>query len=175
MTGGYRTVRLGQDVPQVDPSAWVAPDVTLAGDVRVNAEASVWYASVLRGDGDRIEIGAGSNVQDGSVVHADPGFPVVLGAGVTIGHRVVLHGCRVEDDVLVGMGAVVMDGARIGRGSLVAAGALVPEGMVVPPGSLVAGVPGRVRRETTEEERQAIIANAETYRHLRLRHATALG
>jgi len=165
---------LGDSAPAVAPSAWVAPGAILIADVRLQDDVSIWYATVLRGDGDHIEIGAGSNIQDGSVVHTDPGFPVTVGAGVSVGHRAILHGCTVEDDVLIGMGAIIMNGARIGRGSLVAAGALVPEGVQIPPGSLVAGVPGKVRRETTEEEQQRIVMNATTYRALKSRHASPL-
>ncbi|WP_024285626.1 gamma carbonic anhydrase family protein [Cellulomonas sp. KRMCY2] len=159
--------------PQVDPDAWLAPGATLVGDVHVAAGASVWYGSVLRADGDRIEVGAGSNLQDGCVVHADPGLPVVVGAGVTVGHHAVLHGCTVEDGSLVGMGAVVLNGARIGRGSLVAAGAVVCEGMDVPPGSLVAGVPARVRRPLGDEDAQGLAANGQAYRMLAARHRGA--
>jgi len=166
-------LRLRGSVPVVAPSAWVAPGAILIADVRLQDDVSIWYATVLRGDGDHIEIGAGSNIQDGSVVHTDPGFPVTVGAGVSVGHRAILHGCTVEDDVLIGMGAIIMNGARIGRGSLVAAGALVPEGVQIPPGSLVAGVPGKVRRETSREEQQRISLNARSYRELKVRHASA--
>lgn len=171
----YHHVRLGPDAPTVAASAWVAPGATLIGAVQVLDEASIWYAAVLRGDGGRIEIGAGSNIQDGTVVHADPGLPAVLGAGVSVGHRAVLHGCLIEDDVLIGMGAIVLNGARIGRGSLVAAGTVVLEGARIPAGSLVAGVPGIVRRATTDDEQRRIVDNAATYRELRVRHAAAEG
>lgn len=157
--------------PELAAGAWAAPGSTLIGAVRLGAQASVWYAAVLRADGDSIDIGEGSNIQDGTVVHTDVGFPVVIGTGVSVGHRVVLHGCRVEDDVLVGMGAVLMNGSRIGAGSIVAAGALVLEGMDVPPGSLVAGVPGKVRRELHEGELEKIHRNARIYRDLTVRHA----
>src|SRR5690606_39739016 len=113
--------------PQVHAEAWVAPDATVIGAVELGPDASVFYASVLRADIETIRIGARSNIQDGCVVHADPGVPVSVGAGVSVGHRAVLHGCTVEDDCLIGMGAVVLNGARIGAGSLVAAGAVVPE------------------------------------------------
>jgi carbonic anhydrase/acetyltransferase-like protein (isoleucine patch superfamily) len=169
----YSTIRLGTHGPVVAASAWLAPGVTLIGDVHLHDDASVWYSAVLRADGDRIDIGSGSNIQDGSVVHADPGFPVVVGADVSVGHRAILHGCVVEDDVLIGMGAIVMNGARIGTGSLVAAGALVSEGVQIPPRSLVAGIPGKVRREITDEEHERILANARTYRALMVRHAAA--
>ena len=130
--------------PAVDPSAFVAEGAVLAGDVRLAPRASVWFGCVLRSEFEAITIGADSNVQDLSVVHTDPGSPVVLGDRVTVGHRVVLHGCTVEDDALVGMGAVVLNGAVVGAGAVVAAGAVVTQGMQVPPMSLVAGVPAKV-------------------------------
>lgn len=153
-----------------DLTAWVAGNATVVGAVTIGAEASLWYGVVVRGDGDTITVGARSNLQDGTVVHADPGFPVRVGAGVSVGHRAVLHGCTIEDDVLVGMGAVVMNGAVIGSGSLVGAGALVPEGMVVPPRSLVLGVPAKVRRETTDDEVVGIELNAAAYLELAAAH-----
>jgi carbonic anhydrase/acetyltransferase-like protein (isoleucine patch superfamily) len=168
-------IRLPDRVPEVHQDAWVAPTATIVGAVRLAAGASVWYGAVLRGDGDTITLGPRSNVQDGCAVHADPGFPVVLGAGVSVGHNAVVHGCTVEDDVLIGMGAVVMNGCRIGAGSMVGAGALLSAGTVVPPGSLVVGVPGRVRRETTAEERQLIGLNAAMYVDALAVHRTATG
>jgi carbonic anhydrase/acetyltransferase-like protein (isoleucine patch superfamily) len=174
-TTAYTVVALGAGVPQVHADAWIAPTVVLAGRVRVAERASVWYSSVLRADMDAVSVGAGSNVQDGCVLHADPGFALSIGSGVSVGHRAVLHGCTVGDDVLVGMGAVVLNGARIGAGSLIAAGAVVLEGTEVPPGSLVAGVPGKVRRELTGQERESILVNAEAYRHLAATHAAATG
>ncbi|RKN46940.1 gamma carbonic anhydrase family protein [Streptomyces hoynatensis] len=157
--------------PRLAEGAWVAPGATVLGDVRLGAGASVWYGTVVRADLERIEIGAGSNVQDGCVLHADPGFPAVLGAGVSVGHRAVVHGCLVEEDSLVGMGAVLLNGARVGRGSLIAAGAVLLEGTSVPPGSLVAGVPGKVRRALTAAEREGLRATAARYRDLARRHA----
>ena len=130
---------------------------------------------MLRGDGDAIRIGARSNIQDSAVVHTDPGYPVSVGSGVSVGHGAVLHGCTVEDDVLVGMNATVLNGARVGAGSLIAAGALVPENAVIPPGSLVAGVPGKVRRELAAAELDHVRTNAENYVELARRHATAVG
>ena len=130
--------------PQVDPSAFVASNAVLAGDVHLGARASVWFGCVLRSEVERITIGEETNVQDLSVVHTDPGSPVVLGDRVTVGHRVVLHGCTVEDDALIGMGAVVLNGAVVGRGAVVAAGAVVTQGMQVPEMALVAGVPAKV-------------------------------
>jgi carbonic anhydrase/acetyltransferase-like protein (isoleucine patch superfamily) len=149
--------------PDVSPRAWVAGGAALIGRVTIGDRSSVWFATVLRGDGDRIDVGGESNLQDGVVVHTDPGRPVFVGDRVSVGHRAVLHGCTVEDDVLVGMGAIVLNGARIGRGSLVAAGAVVLEGVSVPPGSLVAGVPAKVRRQLTDDEVAAVTANAATY------------
>ncbi|MFE9428561.1 gamma carbonic anhydrase family protein [Kitasatospora sp. NPDC006697] len=149
--------------PEVDASAFVAPGAVVVGAVRLGARASVWYQAVLRGDAEGIVIGADSNVQDNCTVHADPGFPCRVGERVTVGHNAVLHGCVIEDDVLVGMGARVLNGARIGAGSLIAAGAVVPQGTEIPPGSLVAGVPGRVRRPLEPAEREAIRANAQGY------------
>ena len=121
------------------------------GDVTLGPEASVWYGAVLRGDNAQITVGAASNLQDGTIVHVDDGFPVEIGARVGVGHRVVLHGCTVEDESLIGMGSVLLNAVRVGRGSVVAAGAVVPEGMVIPAGSVVMGVPARVVRRVDEE------------------------
>ncbi|MCW2613077.1 MAG: anhydrase [Frankiales bacterium] len=159
--------------PQVDPTAWTAPTAVLVGDVAVAAQASVWYGAVVRSEYEPIRIGARSNVQDCCVLHVDPGFPLTIGRGVSVGHGAVLHGCVIEDDVLVGMGATVLNGARIGAGSMIAAGALVLEGAVVPSGSLVAGVPGKVRRELTDEERAGLVLNADVYVELASKHAAA--
>ncbi|MDH6574546.1 gamma carbonic anhydrase family protein [Kitasatospora sp. MAP5-34] len=158
-------------VPEVHPTAFVAPNAVVLGSVAVAKGASVWYGAVLRGDAESIAVGVGSNIQDNCTLHSDPSFPLVVGARVTVGHNAVLHGCTIEDDVLVGMGAVVLNGARVGAGSLVAAGAVVPQGMQIPAGSLVAGVPGKVRRELTEEERAGIKANGDGYLMLAQAHA----
>ncbi|MBN9798283.1 MULTISPECIES: gamma carbonic anhydrase family protein [Pseudonocardia] len=152
--------------PQVHEQAWVAPGAVLAGEVSVGPETGIWYTCVVRADLAPITLGARTNVQDGSVLHADPGFPATIGDGVTIGHRAVVHGCTVEDDVLIGMGAVLMNGVHVGAGSLIAAGAVLTQGTVVPPGSLVAGVPGKVRRELGEAERNSIPLSAAAYVHL---------
>jgi carbonic anhydrase/acetyltransferase-like protein (isoleucine patch superfamily) len=125
--------------------------------------ASIWYSAVARADMETIEIGEDTNVQDGCTLHSDPGFPLILGRGVTVGHRVVLHGARIDDDVLIGMGSVVMNGAHIGAGSIVAAGAVVTPGTEVPPRSVVAGVPARVVRAATEDDLAHIRRNAESY------------
>ncbi|HJG51553.1 MAG TPA: gamma carbonic anhydrase family protein [Brachybacterium faecium] len=159
--------------PQVPETAWAAPNATLLGKVTLGESASVFYSAVLRGDMDTITIGERSNIQDGCVAHTDPGHPVVVGAGVSVGHRAVLHGCTVEDDALIGMGAVVLNGAVVGAGSLVAAGAVVTEGMQIPPGSLVAGVPAKVRKELDEEAIESLRQNARTYVDLAARHREA--
>ena len=152
--------------PQRHAESWVAPNATLIGQVSLAARASVWYSATLRAEVEPIDIGFGTNIQDGVTVHVDPGFPAAIGAGVTVGHNAVLHGCTVEDDVLIGMGAIVLNGAVIGAGSLVAAGAVVPQGMIVPPKSLVAGVPGRVRRQLSDAEVAHNRHNAVAYQGL---------
>ena len=135
-----------------DGTFWVAPDAVLIGRVRLGEAAGVWFGSVLRGDQEPITIGARSNVQELCVFHTDEGFPLTVGAGCTIGHRAILHGCTIGDNCLIGMGAIVLNGAKIGDNSLVGAGALVPEGREIPPGSLVIGMPGKVARPLSEEE-----------------------
>lgn len=161
--GGGRLVAYGDRSPEVDPEAFVADGSTLVGAVRLHAEASVWYSAVVRADGAPIEIGAASNVQDGCVLHSDPDFPVRVGARCTVGHRAVVHGCTVGDDSLVGMGAVLLNGVVVGEGSLVAAGTVLLEGTEVPPGSLVAGIPGKVKREVTDAERERIRSGTQSY------------
>jgi carbonic anhydrase/acetyltransferase-like protein (isoleucine patch superfamily) len=168
-----RLIPLGDRVPHVDPSAWVADTATIVGDVTVGPDSSVFYSAVLRADMEAVSVGAGSNIQDGAVLHADPGFPARIGDDVSVGHGAVLHGCTVEEGCLVGMNATVLNGAVIGAGSLVAANALVPEGTVIPPRSLVAGVPGKVRRELTDAEVEHCRANAGVYRHLAETHRAA--
>lgn len=152
--------------PRVDDESWVAPNATVVGSVTLGPKSSVWYGAVLRAEFEAIEIGEGSNLQDNVTVHVDPGFPATIGAGVSVGHNAVLHGCTIEDGCLIGMGAVVLNGAVIGAGSLVAAGAVVAQGAVVPPGSLVAGVPGKVRRELSADEVAKSRVNAQVYEHL---------
>lgn len=161
--GGPRVLAYDGHEPAVAPDAFVADGVTLVGAVTLRERSSVWFGAVIRADGAPIEVGEGSNVQDGCVLHSDPDFPVAVGARVSIGHRVVVHGCTVEDDALIGMGAVVLNGAVVGRGSLVAAGSVLLEGTVVPPNSLVAGVPGKVKREVNDAERERMRFGAESY------------
>lgn len=157
--------------PDIADSAWVAPNATLIGRVTLGEEASVFYGSVLRADVDSVTIGAGSNIQDNVSIHCDSGIPTTVGRGVSVGHSAVLHGCTVEDDCLIGMSATVLNRAVIGAGSLVAAGAVVLEGTVIPPGSLVAGVPAKVRRELSDEEREHVRGNARHYVELSRVHA----
>lgn len=156
--------------PELAEDAWAAPTTTLIGRVRLEGQASVWYGAVLRADLETITVGERSNIQDGCVLHADPGLPVSIGAGVTVGHRAVVHGCTVGDGCLIGMGSVVLNGATIGDNSLVAAGATVLEGTEIPEGSLVAGTPAKVRRALTDEEREALQLSADQYVQLAQRH-----
>jgi len=159
--------------PQVPDDAWVAPGATVVGDVVLEAGASVWYGAVVRADNAPIRIGRDSNLQDNVSAHVDPDFPLTVGARVSVGHNAVLHGCTVEDDVLVGMSATIMNGARVGAGSLIAAGALVTQGTVIPPRSLVAGVPAKVRRELTDDEFDGIARNAAVYLEKTAEHRQA--
>ena len=156
--------------PRIDAAAWVAPTATVIGDAELHPESSVFYGAVVRADRDRIVLGAGSNLQDNVVVHGDPGNPAIIGAGVSVGHGAVVHGCTIGDNCLIGMNATVLNGAVIGAESLVAAGALVLEGSVIPPRSLVAGVPAKVRRELSDDEVAGIRSNADTYRMLSTAH-----
>lgn len=161
--------------PKIDPSAYVAPQAVVIGDVRLAAQSSVWPTSVLRGDINYIEIGEGSNIQDGSIVHLAEDLPVRVGRLVTVGHRAILHACTVEDECLIGMGATILDGAVIGRGSIVGAHALVTKGMQVPPGSLVMGMPARVVRQLRPEEIAAIRTWADHYIALAPLHKERFG
>ena len=154
-------------VPDVERAAFLAPGAVLIGQVSLGEGVSVWYGCVLRGDSSPIMVGRDVNIQDGCILHSDPGFPATLGDRVSLGHGAIVHGATVEDGVLIGMRATVLNGARIGAGSLVAAGALVRPGTVVPPGSLVAGVPAVVRRPVSSEELSVIGRTTDTY----LKHA----
>jgi carbonic anhydrase/acetyltransferase-like protein (isoleucine patch superfamily) len=158
------------DTPAVHESAFVAPTASIIGNATLAQDSSAFYGVSVRADTAAITVGAGSNLQDNVVLHADPGFPCSVGAGVSVGHAAVVHGCTVEDHCLIGMGATVLNGAVIGTGSLVAAGAVVLEGTVVPPRSLVAGVPAKVRRELTEDESDGVRQNAARYVELARAH-----
>lgn len=144
--------QLGDDIPDIDPSAFVADTATVLGKVTLEAGATVWFGATLRGDNERITIGAGSNVQEGTVMHTDPGYPLTIGNKVTIGHQAMLHGCMIGDGALIGIQAVILNGARIGKGCLVGAGALVTEGKEFPDGSLILGSPAKVVRQLTQED-----------------------
>ncbi len=154
---------IGYFPDKIHPDAFIAPNATVIGDVRIDAGANIWFGAVLRGDVDRIVIGEGSSVQDNCVIHCDPGYPALIGKHVVIGHAAVVHGCVVEDGALIGINATVLSGARIGAGAMIAAGALVPPGMVVPPRTLYKGVPARFARPVREKELQAILDNAHRY------------
>lgn len=147
----------------VEASAYLAPGAIVLGDVTIGADVSVWFGAVIRGDSEAIRIGEGTNVQDGCILHADPGSPCVIGKRVTLGHGAIVHGAIVEDDCLIGMRAVVMNGARIGRGSIVGVGSVVLEGTEVPPGSVMMGQPAKVMRQVTERDLARIRHAAEHY------------
>lgn len=138
---------LGDIAPQIADDAWVAPGCHLIGDIVLEEKTSVWFGSTLRGDNERITVGAGTNVQENTVMHTDMGSPLVIGPGCTIGHKVMLHGCVIGENTLIGMGATILNGAVIGRNCLIGAGALITENKVIPDGSLVMGAPGKVVRE----------------------------
>lgn len=160
--------------PQIDPTAWVAPDANLIGRVVLEAESSVWFTATLRGDNEEIRVGQGSNVQEASVLHTDMGYPLLIGANCTIGHRAMLHGCTIGDGSLIGMGATVLNGARIGRGCLIGAGALIAEGKEIPDGALVMGAPGRVVRILDADAQARLLASASGYRANAQRFALGL-
>lgn len=156
---------LGEFAPELPEAGeyWVAPDAALIGRVRLRRNASVWFGAVLRGDNDWIEVGEGSNVQDHAVIHADPGQPCTIGAGVTVGHKAILHSAIVGEGALIGMGAILLNRCRIGQGCLIGAGAIITEDKVIPDYSLVLGAPGRVVRELTEAQRRLLGASADAY------------
>lgn len=161
---GHTVIRaLDGHEPELSPGAFVHEAAEVIGRVRLGAGASVWPRAVIRGDTEDIAVGDGSNVQDGAVLHADPGFPCRVGDHVTVGHLAVVHGCTVGDGSMVGMGAIVMNGAVVGAGSIVGAGAVVPEGVRIPPGSMAVGVPARVVRATTDDERRGLLGAAARY------------
>ncbi len=166
--------RLGDARVETHPDSWVAPNATLVGKVKLEAGASVWFNAVLRGDNELIHIGENSNVQDGTVMHTDMGFPLTLGTGVTIGHNVMLHGCSVGDYSLIGINAVVLNGAKIGKNCIIGANALIPEGKVIPDGCLVMGSPGKVVRELTDAQKKMLEASAAHYVHNAKRYARDL-
>lgn len=151
-----------QPVYKAEP-AFIAPNAVLVGDIEIHEGASVWFNVVIRADNDRVIIGEQSNVQDGAVLHIDPGYPLTLGKGVTIGHKAMLHGCTVGDYSLIGINAVVLNGAQIGKHCLIGANTLIPEDMVIPDGSMVIGSPGKIKRELTLQQRQMLELSAQHY------------
>jgi carbonic anhydrase/acetyltransferase-like protein (isoleucine patch superfamily) len=155
---------------RVHPTAFVHARALVVGDVTLGEHVSVWPTAVVRGDTAHIVVGAESNIQDGTVVHVDRGMPTTIGARVAIGHRAIVHGATIEDECLIGMGAILLNGVHVGRGSIVGAGAVCPERMIIPPGSLVLGVPGRVVRATTDAERARIARTVASYLELQEAH-----
>lgn len=166
--------RLGQSRVEAHPDSWVAPNATLVGKVKLEPGASVWFNAVLRGDNELIHIGENSNVQDGTVMHTDMGFPLTVGKGVTIGHNAMLHGCTVGDYSLVGINAVVLNGAKIGKYCIIGANSLIGEGKEIPDGSLVMGSPGKVVRELNQQQKNMLEAGAAHYVHNAQRYAREL-
>jgi carbonic anhydrase/acetyltransferase-like protein (isoleucine patch superfamily) len=168
--------KLNENKPQFpeDGDFWVAPDANVIGKIRLNTGASVWFGATLRGDNEWIDIGAGSNVQENSVLHTDIGFPLTIGRNCTIGHKAILHGCTIGDQSLIGMGAIVLNGAQIGRNCLIGAGALITEGKIIPENSLVVGAPGKVVRSLTEAEIEGLLASATGYQTNMRRFAKGL-
>ena len=149
--------------PVLGPDAWVAPNATVIGDVRLGNNASIWWSAVVRGDNDTITIGAGSNIQDGSVLHVDAGVPMILGTNVTVGHLAMLHGCSIGDESLIGIKSVILNKAVIGRHCIIGANSLIPEGKVIPERSLVMGSPGKVVRQLSDEEVARLLSAAQGY------------
>ncbi len=155
---------LGESVPELNSDeTWVAPTASVIGNVDLQANSSVWFGAVIRGDNERITVGQGSNVQENVVIHTDPGFPVKIGKNCTIGHSAIIHGCVIDEQSLIGMGATILNGAKIGKNCLIGAGALVTEGKEVPDGSLVIGRPAKVVRTLDEETIHSLLKSAETY------------
>lgn len=166
-------VDLGGQSPQIGARVYVAPTASVIGACRLGADVSIWFQAVLRGDLEPIEVGEESNIQDGAVLHTDPGFPCKIGRRVTVGHGAIVHGADVGDDALIGMGAIVLTGAKIGEGAIVGAGALVPEGREIPAGWLALGVPAKPIRAVTEEERARAAAGIRHYVEQKDRYLTS--
>lgn len=154
---------LGDKTPTIDDTAWVAPDANVIGHVVLGARSSIWFCATLRGDNELIEVGAGSNVQENCVFHTDIGFPLTIGENCTIGHKVMLHGCTIGDNTLIGMGATILNGAKIGKNCLIGAGALITENKVIPDGSLVMGAPGKVVRDLDDQAIKMLTGSAMHY------------
>ena len=164
----------GDAFPEVATSAWVAPGAYVIGDVHLGEESSVWYGAVLRGDTEPIRVGARTNIQDGCVLHADPGYPATVGDDCVVGHNAILHGCEIESGCLVGMGATILNGAKVGQGSIVAAGAVVPEGKEFPPRSLIVGIPAKRVKDLSEEQTADIARGVREYVERAASHRASL-
>ena len=171
MSASERTFMTKDRQDLIAASSWIAPTATVMGHVELQENTSVWYGAVIRGDVEPISVGVDSNIQDLCCLHSDPGFPTVVGNRVTVGHRAILHGATIEDEVLIGMGAIVLNGANIGSHSIIGAGALVAEGKQIPPRSLVVGVPGKIIREVTDEDVERILAGSKHYVQASREHA----
>ena len=154
---------LEKNVPEISADSWVAPNAIIIGKVKLEKNSSIWFNAVLRGDIEKIVIGEDSNIQDGSVLHTDPGCPLTVGKGVTVGHMVMLHGCEISDDTLIGIGSTILNKAKIGKNCIIGANTLVTENKVIPDNSLVLGSPGKVIRKVTDDEIKVIRENAKHY------------
>ena len=154
-----------KNVPEVHPEAWIAPNATIIGKVKLEKNSSIWFNAVLRGDIELIKIGENSNIQDGSVLHTDPGFPITVGKRVTVGHMVMLHGCSIDDNTLIGIGAVLLNNSKIGKNCIIGSKSLITENKKIPDNSLVMGSPGKIIRQVTEEEIKAVFDNAVRYQN----------
>jgi carbonic anhydrase/acetyltransferase-like protein (isoleucine patch superfamily) len=154
---------LEKNVPEISANSWVAPNAIIIGKVKLEKNSSIWFNAVLRGDIEKIVIGENSNIQDGSVLHTDPGCPLTVGKGVTVGHMVMLHGCEISDDTLIGIGSTILNKAKIGKNCIIGANTLVTENKVIPDNSLVLGSPGKVIRKVTDDEIKVICENAKHY------------
>ena len=155
--------KLGSETPDVHKSVFIAPGAHVIGNVELKKGASVWFNSVIRGDMDKITVGENTNIQDGSVLHTDPGYPLTVGKRVTVGHMVMLHGCQISDDALIGIGSIILNNAKIGKNCIIGANSLITENKVIPDNSLVVGSPGRVLRKVTDEEIKAVLENGKHY------------
>ena len=154
---------LEKNVPEINADSWIAPNTIIIGKVKLEKNSSIWFNAVLRGDIEKIVIGENSNIQDGSVLHTDPGYPLTVGKGVTVGHMVMLHGCEISDDTLIGIGSTILNKAKIGKNCIIGANTLVTENKVIPDNSLVLGSPGKVIRKVTDDEIKVICENAKHY------------
>jgi carbonic anhydrase/acetyltransferase-like protein (isoleucine patch superfamily) len=154
---------LEKNVPEINADSWVAPNAIIIGKVKLEKNSSIWFNAILRGDIEKIVIGENSNIQDGSVLHTDPGCPLTVGKGVTVGHMVMLHGCEISDDTLIGIGSTILNKAKVGKNCIIGANTLVTENKVIPNNSLVLGSPGKVIRKVTDDEIKVICENAKHY------------